>query len=238
MTTQSHDTRKLTFKRSFSIIFALIVLNQAFSLVLALHYGFDIDVYPPEFYLVTEIGGVIWFIMLAATVTYDLHHHDMSIGGVFNFDLSVLRSYSGKTLKYFLGCAIFVVAMSSVNSETELQLQNQSLLTLIMTFLTTVIMAPIVEEMAFRGYLYQSMYETFTRKKERLVVNAMLFSAAHVFLVQFLIGATVPYYIFVLGYLLALLYEESRSILPCISLHGLNNVLVFAIDSIKTIYFT
>ena len=77
------------------------------------------------------------------------------------------------------------------------------------------------------------MLGTFKRKRERLVVNAMLFAAAHVFIVFFLLGASVPYYIFILGYLLASLYEETRSILPSVALHFLNNAFVLAIDVYK-----
>ena len=70
-----------------------------------------------------------------------------------------------------------------------------------------------------------------------MVVNAMLFACAHVLLVEFIWGAAIPYYIFALGYLIAKLYEESRSIGPCIILHGLNNGLVFCIDLVKMNYF-
>ena len=85
----------------------------------------------------------------------------------------------------------------------------------------------------------KAMLSKFKRKKERIIVNAMFFSAAHVFLFEFLIGATVPFYIFILGFFLAKLYEEYRSVLPCILLHFLNNALVFAIDfaKVKHLFF-
>jgi hypothetical protein len=77
------------------------------------------------------------------------------------------------------------------------------------------------------------MFNHFKRKKERIVVNAMLFSAAHVFLITFFIGAEIPYYIFVLGYFLAKLYENHYTLIPCIILHSINNLIVLMIETVR-----
>lgn len=227
---------RLNFKKSFWLIFTAIATIQIYNFSLAAYYGFDFKKFPQEFYLKSELGGIVWFIALLIVVIYDLQCQKIPPGEVFNFDLSITKKWLPKILKYFSGCTAFVVTMSFVTSETELHLEYKTDITIFLTFITVVILAPICEEMAFRGYLYTAMFSRFKRKKERMVVNAMLFACAHVLLIEFIFGANIPYYIFILGYLLAKLYEESRSVIPCILLHSLNNGLVFCIDIIKTFY--
>lgn len=223
----------LYFKRIFWILFGAIAIIQLYNLGLMLHFGLDLDSYPPQFYLYSETGGIVWAILLVAFVLNDLRSHSIPPSVVLNINFSILRDTVARVLKYFAGCTLIVIALSFMSSQSELGLEHQAGTAVILSLIAAVMVAPVAEEIVFRGYLYSSMFSTFKRKKERLVVNAMLFAAAHVFLVQFILGAEIPYYIFVLGYLLAKLYEESRSVLPCIVLHALNNGLVFGIDLIK-----
>lgn len=223
----------LNFKKAFWLIFVAIAAIQIFQFALITHFGFDLEKYPPKYYLWDEIGGLIWYFILLMVVIHDLRIQNVSTEKVFNFSFSITKDRIPQILKYFSGCALFVIALSFLAKETELQIENQTPVTISLVFVTTVIIAPVFEEMVFRGYLYTAMFSSFRRKKERMVVNAMLFACAHVFLIEFLLGAAIPYYIFVLGYLLAKLYEESRSVTPGILLHSLNNALVFGIDLIK-----
>lgn len=225
---------KPSFKSSFWLVFSGIAIVQLFTLVLALSYGLGLEEYPASYYFIGEIGAVIWFVAFSGLVI--LHLRSVGVSPLQVFNLTTLPNINslGQVIKYFLGCAVFVVTTSLLVEETELHLAGQPDITVALTFLSTVVLAPICEEMIFRGYLYHAMFASFKRPKERMVVNAMLFAAAHVFLVTFLLGAPVPYYIFVLGYLLAKLREDNKTIVPCILLHSLNNGLVFAIDWFKT----
>jgi membrane protease YdiL (CAAX protease family) len=222
-----------TFNHSFWIVFAGIAVGQVYGLILAAAYGFDLEKLPPDYYWYSEGGGVIWYVGFLAMVLYDLRRLRIPAYKIFNINYPVLQERIFQVLKYFGGCALFVVASSFLSKEGELNLESQTQALILLTLTTTVIIAPIFEEMIFRGYLYTAMFSSFKRKKERMVVNAMLFAAAHVFLVSFILGAEIPYYIFVLGYLLAKLYEETRSILPGILLHALNNLLVFGIEILR-----
>ena len=160
----------------------------------------------------------------------------ISLGKIFNFNLNVFKNFFTKTFKYALGCAAFIIVASLLSIQDDFHLENQSHATIFLTFFTAVILAPVIEEMAFRGYLYTAMFSGFKHKKERLVVNAMLFASAHVFLGLIFIGAGIPYYIFILGYFLAKLYDESHSVVPGIVLHAFNNGFVFLIGIIKVFY--
>ena len=227
------ESPTLNFNRAFLLVALAIFTSQLYSLVLSFAYGMTSEGLPEEYYFYSEIGAIASYVLLLAIVIWDVRSQALLPVNLFRLDFSRLWAYLNTVLGYFGGCAVAVLFISSLSKETESGLEYQTTLLRGLSFLTTVILAPIFEELIFRGYLYTSMLTAFKRERERLVVNAMLFAAAHVFLAEFLWGAEIPYYIFVLGYLLAKLYERSRSVLPCILLHSLNNGLVFAIDMAK-----
>ena len=221
----------LSFKRSALRIILAILLLQSAGLWLAGLYGFGLEEYPNSFYFYSQLIGVAWYACLMALVWIDSTQQQVSAAAVFRLDFNrVNKTHLRQVFKYFAGCALFVIPATWLLKESELNLSGQSEWGVALAFLTTVILAPFCEEIAFRGYLYNAMFSHFKRKRERLVVNAMIFAGAHVFVVSLLFGASVPYYIFILGYLLALLYEETRSLVPSIMLHTLNNGLVFCLE--------
>jgi len=221
----------LSFKRSAARIILAILLLQGAGLWLAGLYGFGREEYPASFYFYSQIVGVAWYVFLMALVWIDSSQQNVSATAVFRLDFNFLKTtHVRQVFKYFGGCALFVVPATWLLKESELNLSGQNEWGVGLAFLTTVILAPVCEEIAFRGYLYNAMFSHFKRKRERLVVNAMLFACAHVFIVGLFLSASVPYYIFILGYLLALLYEETRTLLPSIMLHALNNGLVFFLE--------
>jgi hypothetical protein len=81
------------------------------------------------------------------------------------------------------------------------------------------VVAPLAEEVFFRGYLYAGFRERFGIGWGA-VISALLFSAVHL-----TPGVLVP--IFFMGVLLALLYEFTDSLWPSIALHGAINSLAF-----------
>jgi membrane protease YdiL (CAAX protease family) len=83
--------------------------------------------------------------------------------------------------------------------------------------LLIVFAAPISEEICFRGMLYGGLREKLPRLAAALIAG-LIFGGLHA-----LTGVTaVPPLIF-FGFVLALLYEKTGSIWPCILLHMLNN---------------
>jgi membrane protease YdiL (CAAX protease family) len=83
--------------------------------------------------------------------------------------------------------------------------------------LLIVIAAPVSEEICFRGMLFGGLRERLPRLGAALLAG-LIFGGLHA-----LTGVTaVPPLIF-FGFVLALLYEKTGSIVPCIVLHMLNN---------------
>jgi len=229
---ENYPTEYPSFKKAFWLVFIMIFSIQIVQAYYAFKIGFS-DAVSSELYLNLEIISITWYIISLIIVHNSFFKQHLNPWRFYNFDFTVIRKHMGQILKYFAGTALCVILLSLISPETELQLEDKPFVIIFLMLITVTIIAPVCEELVFRGYLFSSMIPVFKRERERLVVNAMLFAAAHVFLIVFAFGGTVPYYIFILGYLLAKLYQDSRSVIPCIILHMLNNSLVAVIDLIK-----
>lgn len=85
--------------------------------------------------------------------------------------------------------------------------------------LFAMVVAPVAEEIFFRGFMLPGISKRFG-KGWGIVVSAFIFSLAHL-----QPGALVP--IFLLGLLLAWLYIKTKSIWPCIFAHFTYNSIAF-----------
>ena len=81
--------------------------------------------------------------------------------------------------------------------------------------LAVCVMAPLLEEMLFRGIVLRGFLQRYPRW-QAIFMSALLFGAAHMNIYQFVVG-------FVMGTVLAWLYERTRSLIPCIALHATYN---------------
>lgn len=90
---------------------------------------------------------------------------------------------------------------------------------LLMALLLGGVVAPVAEEVFFRGYLQAGLRSRWGARWA-LVISSLLFALVH------LSPATLPP-LFVMGLLLGYLYERTDSIWPSIILHALNNSMAF-----------
>lgn len=87
-----------------------------------------------------------------------------------------------------------------------------------MMVITVCILAPVLEEMLFRGIILRSFLMQYSRSLS-IFGSALIFGAAHLNLYQFVVGVLV-------GSVLGWLYEQTRSLWPCIALHAMYNSAV------------
>lgn len=80
------------------------------------------------------------------------------------------------------------------------------------------VLAPILEEMLFRGIILRSFLLQYSRPAS-ILGSAALFGLAHLNIYQFAVGL-------ILGSTSGWLYERSRSLWPCILLHATYNSIV------------
>jgi uncharacterized protein len=112
---------------------------------------------------------------------------------------------------------IFVMAYVALIGEPEQDDFADDLGPLWIQILLIAIAAPIGEEVCFRGMLFGGLRERLPMWAAALI-SAALFGLLHV-----TTGISVVPPLIAFGFLLALLYERTGSILPCILLHMLNN---------------
>lgn len=132
---------------------------------------------------------------------------------------------AGLALQFVLLPPVLYIAREVLNREVEppkqLPLESPSAALLVVIGLTVTILAPIAEELFFRGFLFQAW-----RKWMGLVAaaswSAVAFAIAHISPLLYLpIG--------VLGYLLARTFERRDSILASMVGHSLFNVFGFVV---------
>ncbi len=85
------------------------------------------------------------------------------------------------------------------------------------------LVAPVAEEIVFRGFVYSGLRHLFS-PNWAAGISALAFAGAHL---PAPTAATLV--VAVLGFVLARLYERTRSLLPGMVLHALHNALVFAV---------
>ena len=87
--------------------------------------------------------------------------------------------------------------------------------------LVGIVLAPFVEEMFFRGFLFAGFRQRFGWKKAALL-SSIFFALAHL-----QPAALIP--TFILGYLLAYIFHKANSLWPGIILHFLVNSIGFGL---------
>ena len=130
------------------------------------------------------------------------------------------------------GCTLFLYALvvggiltrfgvRQNQSERFLGIQHAPLSLFLLTVFAGCVLAPFVEELFFRGYVFQSLYQRWGP------VWAYLFSAGLFAVVHLNLAAAAP--IFALGLALAYIYRRTGSLVPGMIAHGLNNLIAFCL---------
>jgi membrane protease YdiL (CAAX protease family) len=92
---------------------------------------------------------------------------------------------------------------------------SQNLFAVVILYFAFGVLAPVVEETLFRGFLYRSLRRRFG------VITSMFFSAGLFAAVHLDLGGFLP--LFCLGCLFAFVFERTKSLLPSMIAHGLWN---------------
>jgi membrane protease YdiL (CAAX protease family) len=101
---------------------------------------------------------------------------------------------------------------------------NSSAVALVAVCLLTCVLAPIAEEVFFRGFFFTALRNRFGPWPAALATG-VVFGAVH-------FGSAPAGYLVPLGFLgvvLCLVYWQTGSLYPCIGLHALNNAVAFGI---------
>ena len=189
-------------------------------------WGFDID--PDDSLPVLElvatffqdVGWVVGALVLAGTVGKVKAWH-------FGFQRPRLGPAVGWSVVAILAyIAISLVYTLLLDPESQEPIETgERYGTLIGSCVIIIVVAPLFEEIFFRGFLYRILRGRLGLWPA-LVIGGSLFGAVHVSSGGPLAVALIA----PLGFLLCLIYERSGSLYPCIALHALNNGFVAAAE--------
>jgi membrane protease YdiL (CAAX protease family) len=138
--------------------------------------------------------------------------------GVQAFKPSALK-WMGLTVVLYLAFNIFYSAVITEPHQKDIA---EGFGAIPIQILLIVIAAPVSEEICFRGMLFGGLREKLPRVAAALLCG-LIFGALHA-----ITGITAVPPLIVFGFLLALLYERTGSILPGMILHMLNNIVALA----------
>ena len=99
---------------------------------------------------------------------------------------------------------------------------------ILLGFISVVVVAPIIEEFLFRGFLYSQLRRSFLKDWGAVAVSSLVWTAIHF---QYEVG--ILFFLFLFGLFLGYFRIKYNSLLIPVALHALNNLIAF----ILIIYF-
>jgi membrane protease YdiL (CAAX protease family) len=130
-------------------------------------------------------------------------------------------------LAYYVFQAVWISALNLQDETDQItnKLQdNPTTATVALIAIFAVVVAPIIEETFFRGYVFTAL-RTSLPTGWAAVITGLIFGAVHGFGSP--IGFLPP--LAVLGIVLCLVYWKTQSLLPCIALHLTNNAIALTV---------
>lgn len=168
--------------------------------------------------LVTLLGnGVIFVVLMQAKgMSYRnlLHPSPSSITSTAVL-IVPLVALLVPALLLVCGGAIEVLQRFLPLSGWEEQAFDRMLSSNLPAIVATCLLAPVLEEMLFRGIVLRSFLLQYPRWAA-IWSSALIFGVAHMNIYQFVVAL-------LMGVLLGWLYERTRSLIPCIALHAFYN---------------
>jgi uncharacterized protein len=175
-----------------------------------------------------DISGVITLLGNGIVFSVLLHYKRMSYASLFHASSNSVRAtVATLSVPILLMIPAMTLGMSSIVTVLEwlfpLPRWQEAMFERMMsnplaTVVTICLLAPFLEEMLFRGIILRSFLQQYPRQRAFLY-SAALFGLAHLNIYQFAVG-------FLGGLVLAWLYERTRSLWPCILLHGAYNSMI------------
>ena len=139
---------------------------------------------------------------------------------IFSIGLIILSDELDKIIHAFLPAPEYIVDLNGL-------LQPETIAGFILLFIAIAVIAPLGEELLFRGFLQQALEKHWKDVTRAILVTAIFFAMIHMN----------PYWfiqIYILGIMLGFLAWKTGSVYPSLVLHGLNNAvaMIFSFSEI------
>jgi membrane protease YdiL (CAAX protease family) len=205
--------------QSFVLVIKLLLWSLLFGVPLLLLQELDIT-HPEIRGLVTAFGYGVPFLLVITEARKRIHRQEDK---PTHFDFAMPPS------KIILVLIPVTIAMGFVGeqiaylvpgSEALEELMQDMLFPSVFTLITIVILAPLLEELLFRGVMLKGFLKHMS-PAQSIFWSALLFGGVHMIPAQAVSA-------FVAGLLIGWLYYRTRSLWPCIFVHFINNLLSYS----------
>jgi len=215
--TSSHDSffDRMGFPRLFLLSISLVFLH------LSVQVGLDAILNSPLLSAFLASGLVMILLPLGLVRSSGVAMGDsLSIGAIGLreiFFLTVLTVAMAFPVDLITGWNLDLVPPPEGLAESMAELRPGSPLGWAAAVLVLVLVAPLGEELVFRGLLQEGAQRAMG-SRQALLLSAALFAAAHL----------QPYFVaglFIVGLVIGAVYQRTHSLLACVFVHGLYNLL-------------
>jgi membrane protease YdiL (CAAX protease family) len=216
---------KLTVPNSFLIFLYILMGMQFVSLVITLPAKF----WPPAFHVLIPLGflggGItaLFLVLLTLNASWkSVKEHLMNPTSIALILLSIMLYLLLLPFTELFSSLVPIEGNDFLRNLYEAFKANFEMLLdyKVAGFITVCILAPVIEEILFRGLLLRGLLQNGISPVVSIVLSAVLFGAAHLNPWQFM-GAGF------LGAIFGFVYYRTRSLWLCVFLHGLNNLIAF-----------
>ena len=214
----------LTIKTAFGIVIASL-FSAFFAGAVVLGLGLSNPEEPQKTYtFISFIIGqgfmlvpLFWFLRsrkepIAERLRIRFVSSDVIISTIYlSFGIIILSDELDRIIQIFLPAPEYILDLNGL-------LQPESIMGFFLLFIAVVIIAPLGEELLFRGFLQQILEKHWKDVTKAVLVTALFFAMIHMN----------PYWfvqIYILGILLGFLAWKTKSVLPPLILHGINNAM-------------
>jgi len=199
------------------IIFIYILLAYGTVRIMAWWPHERVLMYLNAFMTQLSFALLIWTLKIIRDWEWaDLGWRSVSLRGIFSKVLGLYVITWVINISYAL--ILYKYGLTPPSTDVYSKLLGQATwYTLILNLLLAGVLAPLVEEMLFRGIIFGGL-RTYFGKWTAAVISAAIFSGLHLQTYGFFPR-------FVLGIVLVYLFDKYKSLYPSIALHALNNIV-------------
>ncbi len=177
-------------------------------------------VIPQRYHLSLEIVVYLLFVLVIGFYVYPFRSRISFLSKQFFNKTYSIANMFGIALPSGVLIWFYFAFIQLLGYPTEALLKPEDVGTLVLPWvvLSTVLLAPVAEEIYFRGYLYQK-FRLILKPQEVIILQGLLFGIIHLNPITYLSHALIG---IVLGYI----RYRTNSLVPCVLLHAMWNFFV------------
>lgn len=150
--------------------------------------------------------------------------YDMIFGSLFWFVVFPIVTFFSSIFDIFI---YLLFKVKKIPDQTAIYFLKSTLSNpfyFLMALITIVILAPILEEFFFRGFL-QNFFKKYFNRWTSILITSIIFAFVHFSNTQKLANITIVGSIFIFSFFLGYVYEKQKSLISAIFLHATFNAI-------------